>query len=40
MKKIVFNDGELRDSGINFNVFCLMQLNMIKSLKYLRETLK
>ncbi|OSA97943.1 UNVERIFIED_ORG: hypothetical protein B2H98_06055 [Clostridium botulinum] len=27
MKKIVFNDGELRDSGINFNVFCLMQLS-------------
>ncbi|MDU1004160.1 MAG: hypothetical protein E7A63_03670 [Clostridium butyricum] len=27
MKKIVFNDGELRDNGINFNVFCLMQLD-------------
>lgn len=27
MKKIVFNENELRDKKLNFNVFCLMQLN-------------
>lgn len=27
MKKIVFNEDELRDKKLNFNVFCLMQLD-------------
>lgn len=27
MKKIVFNSEELKDSKVNFNVFCLMQLS-------------
>ena len=27
MKKIVFNNEELRDKKLNFNVFCLMQLD-------------
>lgn len=27
MKKIAFNNEELRDRKLNFNVFCLMQLD-------------
>ena len=27
MKKIVFNNDELRNRKLNFNVFCLMQLD-------------